>query len=140
HDSGFAFCGETYNNTNGFSDFWIVKTNLLGDTLWTKTIGGALSDKAKALIETNDSNLVVVGQKNTLTDSTQAHVITLDKNGNTLWQNSYGGVGFETTNDIIQSQDGNLALVGSSNSLNTNNDLDHYFLKLDLLGNVLNEN
>lgn len=139
-DSGFAFCGETYNNTNGFSDVWVVKTNVLGDTLWTKTIGGNLSDKAKALIETSDSNLVVVGSTNTLTDSTQAIVLVFDKNGNLLWQNTYGGAGYETANDVIQTQDGNLAFVGSSTSLNTNNDLDHYFLKIDFLGNILNQN
>ena len=29
YDSGYVFCGETYNNTNGFSDVYIVKTNLM---------------------------------------------------------------------------------------------------------------
>ena len=44
YDSGYVFCGETYNNTNGYSDVYIEKTNPVGDTLWTQIIGGTLID------------------------------------------------------------------------------------------------
>jgi len=71
-DSGYVFCGETYNNTAGFSDVYVVKTNSIGDTLWTKTIGGSLADKGNSLMQTADSNIVVAGLRNTQSDSTQA--------------------------------------------------------------------
>ena len=72
YDNGFVFCGETYNNAIGYSDVWVVKINNLGDTLWTRAVGGNLMDKGNAIIETLDSNIIVAGITTTITDSTQA--------------------------------------------------------------------
>ena len=137
-DSGFVFCGETYNNTNGFSDVYVVKTNSLGDTLWTRTIGGNLIDKGNALIETSDSSIVVAGIKNTITDSTQAYVLKFDKDGTLLWDSLFGGVKYENIFDVIELQSGKYAFTGSSNSQNSN--LDVYFIKLDTNGVLLSTN
>ncbi|MBI2279088.1 MAG: T9SS type A sorting domain-containing protein [Bacteroidetes bacterium] len=139
-DSGFVFCGETYNNTAGFSDVYVVKTNSVGDTLWTRTVGGSLTDKGNALIQTSDSNIVVSGIKNTQTDSTQAYVLKFDKDGVLLWDSIYGGAGYESLADVIELQSGKYAFTGTSNSLNSNFDLDHYYLKLDTNGILLNFN
>ena len=139
-DSGFVFCGETYNNTTGFADVYVVKTNSVGDTLWTKTVGGSLVDKGNALIQTLDSNIVVAGIKNTISDSTQAYVLKFDKDGTLLWDSIYGGGGYESLADVIELQSGKYAFTGTSNSLNSNPDLDHYYLKLDTNGILLNFN
>ena len=134
HDSGFAFCGETYNNTAGFSDVYIVRTNNLGDTLWTQKIGGSLIDKGNAIIETQDSSIVVAGIRTTLTDSTQAYIIKLDKNGTLLWDSIYGGTEYEWVNDLVESFPNNYTIAGSTNS-NSNGDLNYYVLNVDPQGN-----
>src|SRR5690606_25017774 len=103
YDSGFVFSGETYNNTAGFSDVYIVRTNSAGDTIWTRTIGGTLIDKGNAIIETADSSIVVAGIRNTITDSTQANIIKLDKNGVLLWDSIYGGTKYEWIYDVVES-------------------------------------
>jgi len=139
HDSGFAFCGETYNNTKGYSDVYIVKTNNVGDTLWTKTIGNTLVDKGNAIIETSDSNIVVAGLINTILDSTQAYIIKLDFNGNLLWDSAYGGLKYDKLNKIIETSNGNYVAVGSTNSSSTSGDLDYYLLKITPNGNTLVE-
>lgn len=134
-DSGFVFCGETYNNTNGFADVYVVKTNSVGDTLWTKTVGGSLIDKGNALIQTLDSNIVVAGIKNTISDSTQAYVLKFNKDGTLLWDSVYGGSGYEWINDIIESSIGKYSIAGATTS-NSNGDLNYYILNLDEQGNV----
>lgn len=139
-DSGYVFCGETYNNTNGFADVYVVKTNSVGDTLWTRTVGGSLVDKGNALIQTLDSNIVVAGIKNTISDSTQAYVLKFNKDGMLLWDSVYGGGEYESLADVIELQSGKYAFTGTSNSLNSNPDLDHYYLKLDTNGILLNFN
>lgn len=136
-DSGYVFCGETYNNTNGYSDVYVVKTNSIGDTVWTRTVGGTLIDKGNALIQTSDSNIVVAGLKNTLSDSTQAYVLKFDKNGDLLWDSVYGGIGYEKLTDVIELQSGKYAFTGTSNSYSVSNDLDHYYLKVDTSGILL---
>ncbi len=139
-DSGYVFCGETYNNTNGFADVYVVKTNSVGDTLWTKTVGGSLVDKGNALIQILDSNIVVAGIKNTISDSTQAYVLKFNKDGTLLWDSVYGGAKYESLADVIELQSGKYAFTGTSNTLNTNNDLDVYFIILDTTGNILSSN
>lgn len=102
YDSGYVFCGETYNNTNGYSDVYVVKTNSLGDTLWTRTVGGSLIDKGISVIETSDSNIVVGGIRNTIADSTQMYVLKFNSLGNLLWDSIYGGSKYENINQIIE--------------------------------------
>lgn len=133
YDSGFVFCGETYNNTNGFSDVYIVKTNNLGDTLWTRRVGGALVDRGNAIIETSDSNLVVAGIRNTVSDSTQAYLIKLNSTGTVLWDSIYGGVGYEVLHDVIQNSTGSYTVAGATTS-NSNGDLNYYVLDLNQQG------
>lgn len=140
YDNGFVFCGETYNNTNGYSDGWIVKVNQYGDTLWTQTVGGAMPDGFHSIIETSDSSIVTAGYKTTNADSTDAYVVKLDRTGNILWDSLYGGIGFESIHQVIEVSDGNYAMVGASSSGGSDiKDKDHYFLKISTNGNQIFE-
>ncbi|MBD3635935.1 MAG: T9SS type A sorting domain-containing protein [Crocinitomicaceae bacterium] len=59
-DSGYVLVGETYSYGQGNGDIYMIRTDKLGDTLWTRTYGGTENDYAKAVILDGDS-LVVVG-------------------------------------------------------------------------------
>ena len=137
YDSGYVFCGETYNNTNGYSDVYVVKTNSLGDTLWTQTIGGAMVDKGNSIIETSDSSIVVAGLTNTVADSTQAYVIKLNKNGVLLWDSIYGNSKYEYANQIIELNNGNYVFSGATNSLSTFGDQDYLVKGISSTGTLL---
>ncbi|HLU84909.1 MAG TPA: T9SS type A sorting domain-containing protein [Vicingaceae bacterium] len=136
-DSGFAFCGETYNNTNGESDVYIVKTNLLGDTLWTRTIGGSLVDKGNSIIETTDSNLVIAGMTTTTTDSVQMYMIKLTGSGGLIWNNAYGTTAYEEAHVIIEAANGDYVLGGVTTGFTPNNDKDFYMIRADSIGNTI---
>ena len=136
-DSGFAFCGETYNNTNGESDVYIVKTNLLGDTLWTKTIGGTLVDRGNSIMETTDSSIVVAGMTTTTTDSVQMYMIKLTATGNLIWDIAFGAVGYEEANAVIETTNGDYVLGGVTTSFTPNNDKDFYMIRTDISGNAI---
>ena len=137
YDSGYVFCGETYNNTNGFSDVWVVKTNINGDTLWTKTIGGSLIDKGNAIIETSDSNIVIAGITNTLSDSTQIYVLKFTSTGTLLWDSIYGDTLYENVNAITETINGDYVLTGSSTSFSPAGDKDFYLIRTDKNGAVV---
>lgn len=135
YDNGFVFCGETYNNTNGYSDVWIVKINSFGDTLWTRTVGGNLIDKGNTIIETIDSNIIIGGIKTTISDSTQAYVLKFNKEGNLLWDSVYGGQNYEWIFDVIENEPYKYTFAGSTNS-NTNGDLDYYIFNTNQNGSL----
>ena len=118
---------------------YIVKTNPLGDTIWTRSYGGSLIDKGNVVIETSDSNFVIAGLRNTTTDSTQAYVIKLTSNGILLWDSLYGGIGNEEFNGLIEIEnDGGYALNGSTTT-SVNGDKDFYLIKVDKDGNKQSE-
>ena len=137
YDSGYVFCGETYNNSNGYSDVYIVKTNPLGDTLWTRSYGGALIDKGNSIIETSDSNIVVAGITTSIIDSTDIYVIKLTPNGTLLWDSIYSDVLYDDVNTIIETVNGDYVLSGSTTSASVGGDLDYMIKRIDANGNLL---
>ena len=60
-DSGFILVGETYSYGSGNRDVYVIRTDKNGDTLWTKTYGGAADDYANDIILDGDSIVVVGG-------------------------------------------------------------------------------
>jgi len=60
-DHGFIVGGITYSFGNGGEDFWVLKTDSLGDTLWTKTLGSSADDESQSLITTSDNGYLVTG-------------------------------------------------------------------------------
>ncbi|MDD5529526.1 MAG: T9SS type A sorting domain-containing protein [bacterium] len=63
-DSGFIIAGTTNSFAAGISDscdVYLVRTNSLGDTLWTKTLGGTKYDDGCSVQQTSDGGFIVVG-------------------------------------------------------------------------------
>jgi len=58
-DGGYLLTGSTNSSGAGGDDFWLIKTDALGNMKWKKTIGGAAYDIAHSLIETSDGKYVL---------------------------------------------------------------------------------
>lgn len=76
-DGGFVVTGYTLSYGAGGDDLWIVKTNELGNQLWSKTLGGAQSDVGNYLIETSDGSFIITGH--TLSRGAGLHDVWLIK-------------------------------------------------------------
>ncbi|MCK4505384.1 MAG: hypothetical protein KAW14_07200 [Candidatus Aegiribacteria sp.] len=61
-DSGFIIVGETESFGAGWYDFYLLRTDALGDTLWTRTYGGAHFDEGWSVQETFDGGFIVTGE------------------------------------------------------------------------------
>ncbi len=59
-DSGYVIAGTAYIPGRG-DDLYLVRTNVAGDTLWTRTFGGDSSDYGWSVDRTGDGGLIVVG-------------------------------------------------------------------------------
>jgi hypothetical protein len=131
YDSGFIVAGYTKSNdgdvngNHGLNDFWVVKLNVDGDTLWTKTLGGSSYDQAYSIQQTFDSGYIVVGSARSTNGDVHGNhgnndfwTVKLNSNGDTSWTKCFGGSGNEYAQSVQQTCDSGYIIAGGSNSTN----------------------
>ncbi len=132
-DGGFIIGGgsasdssiDKSDNNLGHYDYWMIKISNTGRKLWDKTYGGSELDVAYDLIEMPDGNIYLAG----VSDSPQGiykrsgtlgsydyWLCYLDKEGNLLWDKSYGGVGSDALTRLVLTPNHGLILAGHSAS------------------------
>jgi hypothetical protein len=140
-DGGYILLGSSASFGSGPTDFdlYLVKTDMNGDTLWTKKIGGANADNGLCLELTNDSGFIITGYTNSIGIG-QDDIFLLKTNslGNVLWTKTYGGAESDVANDVQQTSDGGYILTGKTHSFGAfSNDGDVYLIKTDAAGDTL---
>jgi len=60
-DGGYLLTGTTESFGSGKNDIFIVKTNPVGDTLWTAQYGGSDSDYGRKVFQESGTNYIVIG-------------------------------------------------------------------------------
>jgi len=58
-DGGYILGGRTDSFGAGSSDFWLLKTNANGDSLWSQTFGGPSDERAFSLQQTQDGGFIM---------------------------------------------------------------------------------
>ena len=110
-DGGYALGGWTW--ASGGDDIWLVKTDVNGDSLWSRTFAGERTERCHSIIQTADSGLVVAGYTNSLGSGWyDSWLIKTDMHGNPLWSRTFGGVQWDICNAIIETTEGGFALAG----------------------------
>jgi hypothetical protein len=136
-DSGYVIAGNTNSFGVGGSDFYVIKTNSQGDTLWTHTYGGSLNDGAFSIQQTTDRGYIVAGTTRSFgAGGTDFYVVKTDSNGVVQWARTYGGSNDDQGNFVLQTTDGGYLVAGYTYSFGVAL-YDVYIVKTDATGNVL---
>jgi hypothetical protein len=154
-DGGYIIAGNSNSNdgdvtgNHGGADYWVVKTDPLGNLQWQKSYGGSGNDEASGIRQTLDGGYIVAGYSySTNGDVTGNHggsdfwIVKTDPSGTLEWQKSYGGSDNEENGyGIQQTIDGGYIIAGITNS--TDGDVtgkhwgtDYWVVKTDPLGNI----
>ena len=113
---------------------YLIRIDSSGDSLWTKTFGGAEQDYGRTLLETADTGFIIAGATFTFdVDSGNAYVVKTNSTGDTSWTANYGGTGNDLVNDVIETIDMGFACLGTTTSYNAMNQ-DMYLFRIDQLG------
>jgi len=60
-DGGFILSGVTYSSGAGSGDYYLIKTDTNGDTIWTRTFGGSHREEAYDVKQTADGGYLLAG-------------------------------------------------------------------------------
>ncbi len=135
-DGGYAIAGSTGSFGAGGLDFWLVKTDALGNVQWNKTYGGTWDDQASSLVATSDGGYALVGSTRPFVDiSFDSLLVKVDASGNMQWNKTYGGSGNDAFYSLVAAPDGGYAIAGYTESFGTGG-ADFWLVKTDALGNM----
>jgi len=131
-DGGYLLSGSTFTTGGNGFDFWLTKTDRLGNVIWSKTYGTAATEFARAVVETSDGGYALVGRSDDGLD-VGILLVKTDADGNETWSNLYGGVGEDEAWGIAETLDNQLVITGQSTSFGAG-DQDVYLAKIALDG------
>lgn len=161
-DGGYAVLGYSKSNDGqltenaGDKDFWLVKLSSDGNLIWQKTFGFSGADSGNSVIQTFDGGYILTGVLDVTASegegnsklTTNHHaggdywIIKLDAQGNTEWRNYYGGTFSDTPYDVVETNNGDFILVGSSDSNDVDisdnkGDYDFWVVKINNIGEII---
>lgn len=95
-DRGFIIAGYTVSFGAGASDVYLIRTNAVGETLWTETYGGGGYDKGYSVEQAEDDGFVIAGTVGVYAPTGDVYLIKTDADGRV-------GVGEGSTHDALPS-------------------------------------
>ena len=135
-DGGYIIAGYTKSFGAGSWDVYLIKTDVDGDTLWTRTYGGTDIDYGYSVQQTYDGGYIVVGFTYVGTINADAYLIKTNSSGDTLWTKTYGGSWTEHGYSVQQTSDSGYIITGQTSSFGAGSD-DVYLIKTDSVGDTL---
>jgi len=85
-DSGFMVAGFTRYLINAYN-IYLIKTDSVGDTLWTKQYVDSVNYDVSSIKQTTDTGYIIAGRKSGI-----IYLIKTDEFGDTLWTRTFGNM------------------------------------------------
>ena len=112
-DGGYII-GANVHGAGGLLDVCLIKTDVAGDTLWTRTYGAEANDNATAVRQTSDGGYLLLGSTILNGGQRELWLLRTDANGGLLWSNTYNSPGNTFQEDVLLRNDGTTMLIGRS--------------------------
>ena len=131
-DEGYLICGKVLSFDEPEKDLLLIKTDINGDTLWTRGYNMGLNDATHSVLETHDQEYLVVGTS----DDGDCWILKTDANGDTLWTETYGCAGFHAAYDLVRTDDQCFVITGFTASFESTQG-DFWLFKIDSNGEIV---
>ncbi|MDD5529585.1 MAG: T9SS type A sorting domain-containing protein [bacterium] len=135
---GFIIAGYSESTTVADPDIYLVRTDSLGDTLWTRTFGGTSYDYGYSVqsVSGGTDGFIIAGATTSFgVGSYDIYLIRTNSSGDTLWTKTYGGISDDRAYSIQQTSDSGFIIVGWTHSFETG--YDTYLIKINSSGDAL---
>lgn len=147
-DGGFILAG-SYDVSGLLSaEYYVVKLDANGDTLWANSYGPTVDttiasnrdgagNEAYDVIQTLDLGYMVVGEAHAFgSGASDIFALKLTPTGDTVWTKTYGGINSDYSYKVIQLADSGFILSGYTETYGLGI-RDIYVLRLDKLGDTV---
>jgi hypothetical protein len=133
-DGGYIIAGTTGSSSTDYN-IYLIKTNAQGDTLWTKTYGGAGWDVGYSVQQTTDGGYIVAGTTGSFGNGDQFYLVKTNASGDTLWTRTYGVSSWDWGYEVRQTADGGYIVAGWTYFFGTGQQV--YLVKTNTFGDTL---
>ncbi|UXX78818.1 gliding motility-associated C-terminal domain-containing protein [Reichenbachiella carrageenanivorans] len=136
--------GDVSNHYGGYSDIWVLKTDLDLDLTWEKNFGGSGNDYTAGVLATSDGGFITYGSTNssdhdiaTLFGGNDMFIVKVDASGNKEWCRTIGSVSEEYCLSVRETSDGGYIVGGRIlNHAGAFGSYDNVVVKLDASGEI----
>ncbi|MDD5528685.1 MAG: T9SS type A sorting domain-containing protein [bacterium] len=142
-DGGFVIVGGTYSFGTGapdYQNFYFIKTDSSGNTLWTKTYGGIYDDVGFSVQQTQDGGFIISGMTKAYYGPGEGDVylIRTTSSGDVIWTKTFGVSGYDggTSVQSVSGGMGGFIVLGYSELLGAGKG-DIYFIRTNSSGNTI---
>lgn len=138
HGNGFMVVGYR-DGPSGWvkGNFWLLKIDTDGDTLWTKVYGGAGEDYGISIRQVPDGYIITGVNTYASAGGKDLWLVKTDMNGDTLWTHVYGGALEDVGYGVNTTADGGFIVTGYRDGSGSWTAGDLWLLKTDALGDTL---
>lgn len=129
-DGNYILAGLTSSYGNGMYDAYLIKTDSLGNEIWSYVYGTDVLDYCYSIDITSDGDFILGGLTNaTANGDVDVLAMKISDSGDEIWTKNIGLTGDDPAIFIEQTKDGGYVLAGYTNSFgNGHNDV--YIVKL----------
>lgn len=135
-DHGYGCIGTTESYGAGSADVYFIKTDINGDTIFTRVFGTSDNEKGTSFGTTSDGGFILCGKSSSMISGTlvyKAILMRLDSSGNQMWTKLYGDTLFQEAQAVAQTADGGFIVCGSRD-FTTSGNYDILLFKTDSAG------
>ncbi len=125
------------NYSTSLYDILLIKTNDIGDTIWTKTYGTSDNEYFKSIIKTSDGNILISCETKNHTNNnlSDVYVLKVNTDGDVIWSSIYEDLNSEEIFSVLETQNGEYLLTGQAYPANFETQI--YLLKINSSGEKL---
>ena len=134
-DGSIIIGGQTDSLKNGWLDFWAIKTDFIGNTIWSHIYPSSSTNTWK-MVSTYNGGFSALGTTTHFeAEAEDLLLIHFNKGGEVQWSKTYGGPKFEIGGKLLYwGIGGGYGLTGTTKSFG-NGVTDFYLIRTDIDGN-----
>ena len=117
-DGGFIMAGQTVSASLS-GEIYLVRTNVNGDTIWTKSFGSGILGKNEnaECIQLTTNGFIICGSTDGLgVGSDDGYLVRTDTFGTVQWSKTYGGSSPDDFHRVENTNDGGFIITGTTQS------------------------